>query len=87
MAHSAQARKRARQSEKARIKNKSERNEIKSLTKALEAKVAAKDAAAAKELCLEVISKLDKAAKRHLYHRNAAARKKSQIQRLVNALG
>ena len=87
MAHSAQARKRARQSEKARIKNKSERNEIKSLTKALEAKVAAKDAAAAKALCLEVISKLDKAAKRHLYHRNSAARKKSQIQRLVNALG
>lgn len=86
MAHSAQARKRARQSEKARIRNKSVRNEIKTLTKTLGEKIAAKDAAAAKPLFLEVISRLDKAAKNHVFHRNAVARQKSKVARLVNSL-
>ena len=61
--------------------------QIRTLTKTLEEKIAAKDAAGAKALFLTVISKLDKAAKRHLFHRNTAARKKSQVQRLVNTLG
>jgi small subunit ribosomal protein S20 len=86
MAHSAQARKRARQSDKARIRNKSVRNEIKTLTKTLGEKVAAKDAAAAKTLFLTVVSRLDKAAKDHVYHKNAVARQKSKVARLVNSL-
>ena len=86
MPHSAQARKRARQSEKQRVKNKSVRNEIKSLTKALREKVNAKDKEGAQALFLKVISELDKAAKTHIYHRNAAARRKSGVALLVNSL-
>ena len=87
MAHSAQARKRARQAEKRRIKNKSVRNEIKSLTKTLEEKVSAKDKAGAEALFRVVVSKLDKAAKAQIFHRNAAARKKSQVAVLLKGLG
>jgi small subunit ribosomal protein S20 len=87
MAHSAQARKRARQAEKRRVKNKSFRNEIKSLTKNLEEKVTAKDKPGAEALFKEVVSKLDKAAKAHVFHQNAAARKKSQVAVLLNKLG
>lgn len=86
MAHSAQARKRARQSEKARIKNKSVKNEIKTLTKTLEEKVTAKDAEAARALFQKVVSKIDKAAKRRIYHPNTAARQKSKVAVLVNTL-
>jgi small subunit ribosomal protein S20 len=87
MPHSAQARKRVRQSEKLRIRNKSVRNEIKTLTKALHEKVTAKDVEGAKALFQKVISTLDKATKVKVYHRNSAARKKSQAARLVQSLG
>lgn len=86
MAHSAQARKRARQSDKARIRNKSVRNEIKTLTKTLLEKVDAKDGAAAREIFKTVVSKLDKAAKSNVYHRNSVARQKSKIAAIVNAV-
>jgi small subunit ribosomal protein S20 len=86
MAHSAQARKRSRQSEKARIRNKSVRNDIKTLTKTLGEKIAAKDAEGAKTLFNQVIARLDKAANAHVYHKNAAARQKSKVARLINSL-
>jgi small subunit ribosomal protein S20 len=86
MPHSAQARKRVRQSEKLRIRNKSVRSEIKTLTKALQEKVAAKDVEGAKALFRKVVSTLDKAAKVNVYHRNATARKKSQAARLVQSI-
>lgn len=86
MAHCAQARKRTRQSEKARIRNKSTRNEIKTLEKTLEEKLKAKDAEGAQAIFRTVISKLDKAARNHVYHRNAVARQKSKVAQLVNGL-
>jgi len=86
MPHSAQARKRVRQSERSRVASKSARSEIKSLTKALAEKVSAKDQEGARILFLKVISELDKAAKNHVYHRNAAARRKSHAAVLMNSL-
>ena len=86
MAHSAQATKRARQSEKARIRNKSVRNEIKTLEKTLQEKLTAKDMEGAKALFRTVISKLDKAAKNHVYHRNTVARQKSKVASLLKGL-
>lgn len=86
MAHCAQALKRFRQSEKRRIRNKSVKNEIKTLTKRLREKVAAKDTAGAQELARTIQSKLDKAAKRHIFHKNTAARGKSKIQTLAGAV-
>jgi len=86
MAHCAQARKRTRQSEKARIRNKSARNELRSLTKTFAEKVSAKDVEGARELFRTVISKLDKAAKNHVFHRNAAARQKSKAAGLLHTI-
>ena len=86
MAHSKQARKRIRQSEVRRIRNKSARSEIKTLTKSLEAKVAANDVEAAQTLLRMVTARLDKAAKRNVYHRNAVARRKSKASSLVRDL-
>ncbi len=91
MAHSAQAKKRIRQNEVRRLRNKSAKSEIKTLTKRLEGLIessgsddGAKDAA--RELLPTLVSKLDKAGRRNVYHRNTVARKKSQIARLVNSL-
>jgi small subunit ribosomal protein S20 len=86
MPHSVQAKKRVRQSEKRRINRKSARNEIKSLTKSFEEKVKAKDLEAAKTLFQKVVSKLDKAAKNHVYHKNAVARRKSKAAGIFNQL-
>src|SRR5688572_7533508 len=87
MAHCKQALKRIRQSEKKRIKAKSVRNEIKSLTKNIAAAVSGRNEAQARELLQTAISKLDKASKIHIYHRNAADRRKSKLARLVNSIG
>jgi len=86
MAHSLQARKRIRQNEKARISNKSMKNEIKTLTKNLRDKVQEKDLEGAQALLRRVASKLDKAAKNNIYHRNTVARQKSSNARLVSSL-
>jgi small subunit ribosomal protein S20 len=84
MAHCKQALKRIRQSEKQRVVRKSVKNEIKTLTKRIVDLVSKKDAENAKKLLRTAVSKLDKAAKTHVYHRNAASRRKSSLVRLVN---
>jgi small subunit ribosomal protein S20 len=87
MAHCKQALKRIRQSEKTRIRGKSVRNEIKTLTKNIADSVARKDADGARKLLVQAVSRIDKARKVHIYHRNAAARWKSKLARMVNAIG
>ena len=86
MAHSVNARKRARQSEKARIKNKSVRSEIKTWEKKVAEAVGNKDTALARQYFLTATHKLDKAAKVRIYHKNTVARKKSHLARLLNKL-
>ena len=87
MAHCKQALKRIRQSEKRRIRGKSARASIKTTTKTLAEAVAQKNAASAQAILREVSSQIDKAAKIHVYHRNAAARYKSRLARSVASLG
>jgi small subunit ribosomal protein S20 len=83
MAHSKQARKRIRQNEKNRVANKARRSTMKSSVKALMAAVASGDKQQAETLARDACAKVDKAAKLHVIHKNAAARKKSQIMRAV----
>ena len=83
MAHSKQALKRIRQNEKNRIRNKTRRSTMKTSVKALMAAVAAGNKQQAEELARDACQKVDKAAKLHVIHKNAAARKKSQIMRAV----
>ena len=78
--------KRIRQSEKLRVQRKSVRNEIKTLTKKINELVAKKDEQQARGLFVQAISKLDKAAKTHIYQRNAADLRKSKLARLMNTM-
>ena len=88
MPHSAQAKKRLRQNIKLNLRNRSVKSEIRTLIKTLLGHVQAGEKAAAQALYPELMSKLDKAARHHVYHRNAVARKKSQLTRhLVTLAG
>ena len=79
MANSLQAKKRIRQNETSRIRNKSAKSEIRTLTKKFNVLVESQDKAGAESVFRELISSLDKAQKNHLFHRNNIARQKSAI--------
>lgn len=81
------AEKRARQSEKRRVANKMEKSSIRTAAKKVTAAAVGKDKAAAEAALLSMISQIDTAARKGVVKKNAAARKKSRMQRLVNSLG
>ena len=67
-------------------RNKSIRSAVKTSIKKVEAAVAAKDKEAAAAALKVVISTIDKAATRGVYHKNNAARKVSRLAKAVNTL-
>jgi small subunit ribosomal protein S20 len=77
MAHSKQAQKRVRTSEKARQANKIVRSAMRSAVKKAAATASAADQARAQHA-------LDKAAKKGVVHKNTAARKKSRLAKALN---
>jgi small subunit ribosomal protein S20 len=84
MPNSKQALKRLLTDEKRRIHNKTIRTSMRSAMKSV-LKASDKDAGQA---ALTLASKrIDKAAKRHIIHANAAARYKSRLAKRVNLLG
>jgi small subunit ribosomal protein S20 len=85
MAHTRSARKRIRQSEKRRLRNASVRSRMKTYTKRAMAAIEAKDSESLKTLLPAALAEIDKAASKGVIHRNAAARKKSTLQRMANA--
>jgi len=78
--------KRVKTSEARNAKNTMEKSAMRTAIKKVEAAVTLKDAAAAKEALVVASSKLDKAARKGLIHKNAAARKKSRLMKKVNGL-
>jgi small subunit ribosomal protein S20 len=86
MPNSRSAAKRVRQNEKHRLVNRSARSEIKTLTKKLSELVEKKEVDAAKVLFRTLVSKMDKAARKRVYHPNNVARRKSKISTLLNKL-
>ena len=80
MAHSKQAFKRARQSEEKRVVNKNARTRMKSAVKRV---LAANDTDRTVAL-VDAMKRIDKAAKLHAIHRNAASRYKSRIAKALN---
>jgi small subunit ribosomal protein S20 len=86
MAHTSCAKKRLRQSQKRRLRNRSAKSEIKTLTKKLFAYIDSQEAAAAQALFPSLISKIDRAGRRHILHPNAAANRKSRVARRMKAL-
>ena len=67
-------------------RNKAIKSEVKTYIKKVEAAVAAKDAAAAKEALVIATKKIEMAASKGIYHKNNAARKISRLAKAVNSI-
>ena len=82
MANTSSAEKRVRQERKRNLHNRSQRSRLKTAIKNV---MQATDAEAGTAALREVSGLLDRMATRRLIHRNKAARKKSQLARLLAA--
>ena len=80
------AAKRYRQSEKRRIKNKAIRSEVRSSAKKVLSAVASNERSAADEAFRSYVALVDSAARKGVYHKNTAGRKKSRMAHRVNAI-
>jgi small subunit ribosomal protein S20 len=80
-----QQKKRVRSAARERLENLRYRSTVKTLTKRLSAAVTEGDKAKIAEEHTLLVSTIDRAAAHGALHKNAAARKKSQAQRLVNS--
>jgi small subunit ribosomal protein S20 len=86
MANTAQARKRARQSEKLRKHNMSLRSEFRTAIKKVQKAIAAGDQAAAQQLYQQSTSVVDRIADKKIVHKNKAARHKSRLAAQIKAM-
>ena len=86
MAHSKQARKRIRQTEKSRQRNKARMTSLKTAMKTFFAAVKSGDKQKASALVSKTCAVIDKVAKTNTIHQNKAARHKSQIMRAAAAM-
>ncbi|MCU0804502.1 MAG: 30S ribosomal protein S20 [Burkholderiales bacterium] len=86
MANTAQARKRARQSEKQRQHNTALRSELRSAVKKVRKAIAAGDKNAALATYRESIGIVDRIADKNIIHKNKAARHKSRLAAQIKAL-
>ena len=86
MANSPQARKRARQAEKHRQHNASQRSAMRTQVKKVVKIIATGDAEAASSALKGATPVVDRAAKNGLIHKNKAARHKSRLAKQIKAL-
>lgn len=86
MANSPQAKKRARQNEKARQHNASLRSMVRTCIKKVIAAIDAGDATAAKAAYDSAVPVIDRIADKGIIHKNKAARHKSRLNAKVKAL-
>ncbi|GBG03104.1 30S ribosomal protein S20 [Azospira sp. I13] len=86
MANSAQARKRARQSEKQRAHNASLRSTLRTAIKRVQKAVLAGDKAAAQTVFQQSVGTIDRIADKKIIHKNKAARHKSRLTAAIKAL-
>lgn len=86
MAHSLSAKKRIRQNEKHRAINKARKGQVKAQVRAFTEALATGDKTKATETLRAAIKKVDQVAAKGTLHKNAASRKKSRLQKQLNAL-
>ena len=86
MANHKSAIKRHKQSEIKRVSNASTKSSLKTLIKKVKSAVDTKNAEGAQDALKRAIPAIDKAASKHVIHRNAAARKISRLARQVGRL-
>ena len=78
--------KRNKQAEKARLRNKAVRSELKTCVKKVQAAVAAGDQAAADAAVKLCYKKLDQAVAKGVIHKNQASNRKSGVAKLANKI-
>jgi small subunit ribosomal protein S20 len=78
--------KRNKTNEKARLRNRAIKSELKTATRAVQDAVAAGDAQLALERAQKANRLFDKAASKGVIHRNQAANRKSGVARLANSV-
>ena len=86
MANIKSAKKRIKVISKKTLRNKMIKSATKTAVKKAQLAIAAGDKAAAEVACKEAIVAIDRAYTKGIFHKNAAARRKSTIQRLYNAM-
>ncbi|BCG65016.1 MAG: small subunit ribosomal protein S20 [Methyloprofundus sp.] len=86
MANTAQAKKRARNSEKSRVRNTGQRSNLRTFIKKVIAAVESGDAAEAKVAYATAVPIIDAAVTKGLLHKNKAARNKSRLNNRVRAM-
>lgn len=86
MANSPQAKKRARQNDKARIHNASLRSMARTYLKKVEAAIESGSADEAKTAYGKAVSILDRVADKGIFHKNKAARHKSRLNARIKAM-
>jgi len=86
VAHSLQAKKRARQDAKRRTINRARKSQIKTQIKHFETALSSGNAEAAGEQYKLIVKKLDKTASTSTMHKKTAARKKSRLAKKLNEL-
>ena len=83
MPNTKSAKKRLRQNEVLRLRNRSKESDLRSQLRKVREAVAAGDIEKAEEEYRGAAKRLDKAGAKNLIHRNAAARTKSRLQKLI----
>lgn len=86
MANIKSAKKRIKVISKKTLRNKMVKSATKTAVKKANTAILAGDKAAAETACKEAIAAIDKAYVKGIFHKNAAARRKSTLQRLYNAM-
>jgi small subunit ribosomal protein S20 len=86
LANSAQARKRARQSEKRRAQNASQRSMVRTYIKRVQAAITTGDHDVATQALAAAVPVIDRMADRGIMHKNKAARHKSRLNTAIKAL-
>jgi small subunit ribosomal protein S20 len=86
MANIASARKAARQSEKRRVHNASQRSELRSAIKRVRKAIEAGDKTAAREMLRASTKVLDSIADKEIIHKNKASRHKSRLSAAIKAM-
>lgn len=86
MANSAQARKRARQSEKQRMHNASLRSTLRTAIKKVIKAIEAGDKSAAQAVYQESVSVIDRIADKEIIHKNKASRHKSRLSAAIKSM-
>ncbi len=86
MANSLSARKRARQAERHRLRNASQRSRVRTAIKQVQAAIATGDKEAAQSAYRNAVPMIDASVTKGIMHRNKAARHKSRLNAHIRAL-